>query len=160
MKTWLKAVAVAITVSAVALPSLINAEEMMMPKFDYSSVATIQQGGNELAPLRTVAESLGFKVEWNEANRSVALMKTMPMEDKSTMEDKSMVEDKTMKDQPMMDKMMDKSSMITIFIDSKTITVGDVNEMLMVAPTIVNDMTYVPKEFIDTYLLKEMKMIK
>lgn len=174
MKTWMKAIAVAVTASAIALPSLINAEEMMMPKFDYSGVTTITQEGKELAPLRIVAESLGFQVVWNDESRSVTLMKNMvmedktmmedneKMEDKSMMEDKSKMEDKTMKDQPMMDKMMmDKNGMITIYIDNKTISVGDRKEMLMVAPTIVDDMTYVPKEFIDTYLLQqEMKMMK
>ncbi|NOU99593.1 stalk domain-containing protein [Paenibacillus planticolens] len=156
MKKWMKkTIAVSMTVGTLALPSLTHAEEMMMPKFDYSGVETITKDGSELAPLRKIAESLGFQVTWNEMNRSITLMKSMMMDDKKMMDEKSNMQDKTM-----MDKNMDMGGAITIQIDSQTFLVGMKKEMLMVAPTIVNDMAYVPKEFIDTYLLKEMKMMK
>lgn len=151
MRKWMKkAMAVTITVGTLALPSLINAEEMMMPKYDYSGVVTITKDGNELAPLRQIAESLGFQVTWNDMTRTVTLMKSM--------DDKKMMEDKNRQDKMMTDKSMNMGGTIMLHIDSKTISVGNKEEMLMVTPTIVNDMTYVSKEFIDTYLLEKMIM--
>lgn len=82
--------------------------------------------------------------------RTVTMMKSM--EDKKTMEDKNM------QDNTMMDKSKDMGGTIRLQIDSKAISVGSMEEMLMVAPTIVNDMTYVPKAFIDTYLINKMMM--
>ncbi|MEC0230639.1 copper amine oxidase N-terminal domain-containing protein [Paenibacillus alba] len=137
MKTWKKVITVTVVACTLALPTLASAEEMMKSKFDYSGVQTITQDGTQLVPLRQVAESLGFKVTWNGENRSVTLMKSSMM-----MEDKS----------------MDMGTGYTIRIDSKTFKAGDMDNMLMTAPMIVNDMTYVPKEFVDTYLVKEMMM--
>lgn len=157
MRNWKKkAMAVPIMIGLLALPSLINAEEMMVPKYNYSSIETVTKDGNELAPLRKVAESLGFQVTWNDMTRTVTLMKSM--EDKKTMEDNKTMEDKNMQDNTMMDKSKDLGGTIRLQIDSKAISVGSMEEMLMVAPTIVNDMTYVPKVFIDTYLINKMMM--
>ncbi|MCY9660720.1 copper amine oxidase N-terminal domain-containing protein [Paenibacillus chondroitinus] len=157
MRNWKKkGMAVTMMVGMLALPNLINAEEMMVPKDNYSSIETVTIDGNELAPLRKVAESLGFQVTWNDMTRTVTLMKSM--QDKKTIEDKKMMDDKNMQDKTMMDKSMDMDGKIMLHIDSKAITVGSMEEMLMVAPTIVNDMTYVPKAFIDTYLLNKMMM--
>ncbi|SDO82414.1 Copper amine oxidase N-terminal domain-containing protein [Paenibacillus sp. yr247] len=152
MKTWKKVMAVTMVACTLAFPTFVSADDMMMPKFNYSGVETITKDGNELAPLRQIAESLGFKVTWNDENRSVTLTKPKMIDDISMMDDKK-TEDKTMKD-----KNMDMGTVITILIDSKTIKVGGMEDMLMVAPTIVTDKTYVPKEFVDTYLLKEIKM--
>jgi hypothetical protein len=148
MKPWKKVIAVTIVACTLSLPSLVSADEMMMPKFNYSGVETITKDGSELAPLRQIAESLGFKVTWNGENRSVTLTKPMMM----------MMDDKKMEDKTMKDKNIDMGIVYTIQIDSKTIQVGGMEGMLMVAPMIVNAMTYVPKEFVDTYLMKEMKM--
>ncbi|OPH56138.1 hypothetical protein BC351_28620 [Paenibacillus ferrarius] len=137
MKTWKKIITVTVAACTLALPTLASAEEKMMSKFDYSGVQSITKDGTQLVPLRQIAESLGFKVTWNGESRSVTLMKsTMMMEDKSK----------------------DMGTGFMIRIDSTTIKAGDMDNMLMTAPMIVNDMTYVPKEFVDTYLLKEMMM--
>lgn len=152
MKTWKKAMAITMVACTLAIPSLASAEEMMTKKFDYSQVTTMMKDGAELAPLRQIAESLGFKVTWNGEIRSVTLTKMM--EDKGMMDDKKM-NDKDMKDdKTTKDNMMAIGSTFVIQIDNKTIKVGGMDDMLMYAPAIINDMTYVPKAFIDTYLLK------
>lgn len=150
-------IAVSLVACTLALPTLVSAEEMMMPKYDYSSVQTMTKDGLELVPLRQIAESLGFKVIWNGENRSITLLKLAMMDDKSMTNDK-MMEDKTMSDKNMMEKKMDMYPEYIIQIDSKNIRVGGMEEMLMVAPTILNEMTYISKEFVDTYLVKEMMM--
>lgn len=139
MRTWKKAMVTTLVACTLAIPGLASAEEMMMKKFDYSKVTMKKKDGVELAPLRQIAESLGYKVTWNGKARSVTLMKMM-------MEDKTMMEDKAMMDMTMEDTFV-------IHIDKKTIMVGGMNEMLMNAPAFVNGTVYVPKAFIDTYLL-------
>ncbi|MBD0383583.1 copper amine oxidase N-terminal domain-containing protein [Paenibacillus sedimenti] len=150
MRTWKKMIAVTMVACTLALPGLANAEEMMMPKFNYSGIETMTKDGVELVPLRQVAETLGFKVTWNGEKRSVTLMKMKMMMDDKKMEDKKMG-DMTMKDDSM--SMMDG---IAIHIDSKTIMAGNMEAMLMYAPTIINDKTYVSKDFVDMYLNKDM----
>lgn len=142
MKRWEKAMVISLIACTLALPGLASAEEMMAKKFNYSGIETMMKDGTELVPLREIAESLGFKVTWNGETRSVTLTKMM-------MEDSGMMEDKTMKE-----NMMVMGNTFVIQIDSKTIKVGMVDDMLMFAPTILNDMTYVPKELVDTFLLK------
>lgn len=153
MITWKKAMVVTLVACTLALPGLASAEGMMAKKFNYSGIETMMKDGTELVPLREIAESLGFKVTWNGEARSVTLTKIM-LEDKGMMddikmEDKGMMEDKTMKE-----NMMTMETTFVIRIDSKTIKVGMMDDMLMFAPTILNDMTYVPKELVDTYLMK------
>lgn len=147
MKTWKNAMVVILLACTLALSGLASAEEMMAKKFNYSGIETMLKDGTELVPLRQIAESLGFKVIWNGEARSVTLTKMM-MEDQK-MEDKDLMEEKTMKE-----NMMALENTFVIQIDSKTIKVGMIDGMLMFAPTILNDMTYVPKELIDTYLVK------
>lgn len=148
MKTWKKAMVITLAACILSLPSLAGAEEMMMKKFDYSTVSTMTKDGTELAPLRQIAESLGFKVSWNEGARSVTLTKMM-------MEDKGMMDDNKKDDKAMMDdKTMMAGNTFVLQIDNKSIKVGGTDDMLMFAPSIINDMTYVPKAFIDTYLVK------
>jgi hypothetical protein len=152
MKTWKKAMVITLAACILSIPILASAEEMMMKKFDYSTVTTMTKDGTELAPLRQIAESLGFKVTWNEGARSVTLTKMM-MEDNGMMDDnkkddKAMMDDKTMKDNMM------AGNTFVLQIDNKSIKVGGTDDMLMFAPSIINDMTYVPKAFIDTYLVK------
>ena len=153
MKTWKNAMVVILLACTLALSGLASAEEMMAKKFNYSGIETMLKDGTELVPLRQIAESLGFKVIWNGEARSVTLTKMM-MEDQK-MEDKDLMEEKTMKE-----NMMALENTFVIQIDSKTIKVGMIDGMLMFAPTILNDMTYVPKELIDTYLVKESNTYK
>ncbi|WP_240421781.1 copper amine oxidase N-terminal domain-containing protein [Paenibacillus periandrae] len=136
MKTWKKTMVISLAACTLAIPSFASAEAMMMKKYDYSTVTTMMKDGAELAPLRQIAESLGFKVTWNGEPRSITLTKVM-MEGKG-----------------MMNNMMARGDTFVLQIDSKTIKVGGMDEMLMSAPSIIDDMTYVPKAFIDTYLVK------
>ncbi|MFD0696035.1 stalk domain-containing protein [Paenibacillus sp. GCM10027628] len=156
MRTWKKMMVVTMVACTLAIPAWANAEEMMAPKFNYSGIETMNKDGVELVPLRQVAEALGYKVMWNGENRSVMLTK-MRMEDGKTMDDKKM-EDKKMDDMTMKDGSMSMMDSIAIQIDSKTIMIGKMEAMLMSAPTIMNDKTYVSKEFVDMYLVKEVKM--
>lgn len=147
MKTWKKAMVASLVICTLVLPGMASAEEMMVKKFNYSGIETMMKDGTELVPLREIAESLGFKVTWNGESRSVILTKMM-------MEDKGMMDDKKMEDKTKNESMMKMGNMFVIQIDSKTIKVGMMEDMLMFAPTILNDMTYVPKELVDTYLIK------
>lgn len=158
MKKWKKGIVITLAACTLAIQSLASAEEMMMKKFDYSTVTTMVMDGTELVPLRQIAESLGFKVTWDNETRSIMLTKMM-MEDKGMMEDKKMddkkMDDKSMmEDKTMKDNMMAMNNSFILQIDSKNIKVAGMEDMLMYAPSIINDMTYVPKAFIDTYLLK------
>ncbi|WP_208607631.1 stalk domain-containing protein [Paenibacillus pectinilyticus] len=143
--SWKRALLVGVVACTLALPTMASAEEMMAKQVDYSGIQTMMKDGTELVPLRQVAESLGFKVTWQDATRSIVLTKMMmgDMGDKK-MDDKGMMGDKHM--------MM--GSTFVIQIDSMTIQDGGMAGMLMYAPMLINSMTYVPKAFVDTYLLK------
>lgn len=149
MLSWKRALLVGIVACTLALPTLASADEMMAKKYDYTGIQTMMKDGTELVPLRQIAESLGFKVTWQAETSSIVLAKMM-MEDKGMMDDKSMMEDKNM----MKDKSMMTGSSIVIQIDSMTIKAEGMDGMLMYAPMLINSMTYVPKAFVDMYLLK------
>lgn len=144
---------VSLIACTLALPGLASADEMAAKKFNYSGIEMMKKDGMELVPLREIAESLGFKVIWNGEARSVTLTKMM-MEDKGTMDDKKMDDKSVMEDKTMNESMMKMGTTFMIQIDSKVIKVGMMDDMLMFAPIILNDMTYVPKELIDSYLIK------
>lgn len=160
MKSWKKVILTGIVVCTLALPTLASAEEMMAKQVDYSGIQTMIQNGTELVPLRQVAELLGFKVTWQDETRSIVLTKMMmgdmgtvgdkKMEDKSMMEDKSKLDDKAI----MGDKSMMDGTTIVIQIDSMKMKSSGMDGILMYAPMLINSMTYVPKAFVDTYLLK------
>ncbi|MDR6554194.1 stalk domain-containing protein [Paenibacillus qinlingensis] len=139
--SWRKALIVGGVVCTLALPTFASAEEMMAKSYDYSGIQTMMKDGTELVPLRQVAESLGFKVTWLDEAHSIVLAKMGDMgmkDDKGKMEDKGMM----------------KGQMFSIQIDSKMITVDGIEGMLMYTPMLIGSMTYVPKSFVDTYLLK------
>ncbi|MGG1519239.1 stalk domain-containing protein [Paenibacillus oryzisoli] len=174
MKNWKTMLMTGVVACTLALPALANADEMMSTKsYDYTSVSTMMKDGMELVPLRQVAESLGYQVSWMGETRSITLSKMMMddkgmMQDKSMMDDKGMMQDKSMmddkgmmQDKSMMDDkgmMQDKSMMdskgIMLQIDSKTLQIGGMTEMVMYAPVLIDSTTYVTKSFIDMYLLK------
>jgi hypothetical protein len=136
MKPWKKWTAVSVIAFSLVMPGFAHAEDMMMKTFNYTGVETVMKDGKDLAPLRQVAESLGYKVTWNDMDSSIALSKLPKMDDKK----------------------MDTSYSVTIKIASKTIMVGTTEKMLDYAPTIIKDKTYVTKEFVDMYLLNDMMM--
>ncbi|MGG1554466.1 stalk domain-containing protein [Paenibacillus ferrarius] len=78
------------------------------------------------------------------------------MQDKSMMDDKGMMQDKSMMDDKgmMQDKSMADSKGIMLQIDSKTVQIGGMTEMVMYAPVLIDSTTYVTKAFVDMYLLK------
>ncbi|MNY81270.1 hypothetical protein D3C86_2227480 [compost metagenome] len=59
------------------------------------------------------------------------------------------MEDKNMKE----DKSMMAGNIIVIQIDSMTIKANGMDGLLMYTPKLINSMTYVPKSFVDMYLL-------
>ncbi|UJF32428.1 copper amine oxidase N-terminal domain-containing protein [Paenibacillus hexagrammi] len=146
MKSWKKIAVISMVVFAVALPGAASAEESMMAGYDYTKVNTIMKDGMELVPLREIAESLGYQVIWGDENRSITI------NDK-----KDMMMDDSMKDKTM-DGMMEKGHSWMLQIGSTSMKDGEAEVMLEVAPMIVNDMTYVPKEVVDQHLLQPMMM--
>lgn len=145
--SWRKALIVGAVACTLALPTFASAEEMMAKSYDYTGIQTMMKDGTELVPLRQVAESLGFKVTWQDDTRTIVFAK---------MGDKGMMEDKMMDDK---EKMDDKSMMMmghtfSIQIDSTKITADGKDGMLMYSPMLIDSMTYVPKSFVEMYLLK------
>jgi hypothetical protein len=146
-------------------PALAAADEMKA-KVDYSKVEVMMKDNMDLVPLRQLAEAYGFQVKWNNDDRSVTLTLSTMMDDKS-MTDKSMTDkkmddtmtDKDMKDKDMKDKpMADMAYTITIKIDDAKFMVGMSDKMLSHAPVIINNKTYVTKDFVETYLAAQMMM--
>ncbi|WP_171629285.1 stalk domain-containing protein [Paenibacillus plantarum] len=156
--SWRKAMIVGVAACTLALPTFASAEEMMAKSYDYTGIQKMMKDGTELVPLRQVAESLGFKVTWQDATHMIVLAKMGDkgmMEDKSKMGDKGMMEDKNkMDDKGMMEDKMMKGHTFSIQIDSKTIIVDGMEGMLMYTPMLIDSMTYVPKSFVEMYLLK------
>jgi hypothetical protein len=146
METWKKWTAVTMLTFCLAVPGFVNAEEKMVPNFNYTGVETVMQDGMEQVPLRQVAETLGYKVIWNDLDRSITLAMAPKMDNK-------MMDDKKMED-----KMMDMGYSVMLKIDSKTIMVGKMEKMLSYSPMIINDKTYVTKDFVDMYLVDSMMM--
>ncbi|RTE11313.1 stalk domain-containing protein [Paenibacillus whitsoniae] len=72
------------------------------------------------------------------------------MQDKSMMDSKGMMEDKSM----MQDKSMVDSKGIMLQIDSKSVQIDGMTELMMYAPVLIDSTTYVTKAFVDMYLLK------
>jgi hypothetical protein len=150
MKNWKRWTAASVLALTIAMPGFANADDMMAKKFNYSGIETVMNDGMDLAPLRQVAESLGFKVTWNDMDRSILLNKVPSMDGKMM--------DKKTEDKPMADKMMDMGYSVKIQISNKTIMVGAKENMIAYAPMIINDKAYVTKDFVDMYLLNEMMM--
>jgi hypothetical protein len=161
MKKWAIWSTTALIAAAIVVPGAVSAADIsgvndMKPMYDYSKVEVMKKDGMDLVPLRAIAESLGYQVQWNNTDRSVTLTKGDTgmdgMTDKPMM-DKPVAE-KLMTDKPMTDKpmMMDKT-MITVKVDSKTVSVNGMEKMLMSPVMIMNDKTYVSKELVDMYLL-------
>jgi hypothetical protein len=152
-KVWVAALFIA---SVVAVPAAAGAAEMKA-MFDYSKVETIMENGMTLVPLRAAAESLGYKVQWNDMDRSVMLTMEQPMMEKP-MTEKPMT-DKSMEDKSMMDKpMMDSMSSIVIRIGSNKATVNGMEIMMASSAVIKMDMTYVSRDLIDSYLMQDGAM--
>ncbi|OAS24395.1 hypothetical protein A8708_09270 [Paenibacillus oryzisoli] len=148
-KSWRNFLIVGVVACTLALPTFASAEEMMAKSYDYAGIQTMMKDGMELVPLRQVAESLGFKVTWQDDTHSIVLT-TMDgkgmMEDKNMMDDKGMMEDK--------DKSMMMGHTFHIQIDSKKITADGKEGMLTYSPMLIDSMTYVPKSFVEMYFLK------
>jgi len=121
-----KMTVMAVLAGALTISGAAGAQEMT-PKYDYSQVDVMMQGGMELVPLRQVAESLGFKVSWNGQNRSVTLGMGDGMMDGGMMGDEGMgdgmkdgsgmmgdgmMDDSMMGDEGMGDEMMDDKGMM------------------------------------------------
>lgn len=68
------------------------------------------------------------------------------------------MDDKKMDDKTKTNKMMDMSYTVMLKINSKTIMVGQMEKMLSYSPMIINDKTYVAKDFVDMYLMDSMMM--
>ncbi|MGO4496345.1 stalk domain-containing protein [Paenibacillus sp. 2RAB27] len=156
--SWRKALIVGVAACTLALPTFASAEEMMAKSYDYTGIQTMMKDGTELVPLRQIAESLGFKVTWQDDTHMIVLAKMgdmgmkedKMMDDKGKMEDKSMMDDKGM----MEDKNMMMGHTFSIQIDSTMITADGKEGMLMYTPMLIGSMTYVPKSFVEMYLLK------
>jgi hypothetical protein len=135
-------------------PGLAAADDMKA-MVDYSKVDIMKKDNMDIVPLRQLAETLGFNVTWNGMDRSITL--TLGSMTGDTM-DSSMMSDKNKDDKKMDGDMKSTTYSITIKIDSKNAMVDMKDSMLTFAPIIINNKTYVSKDFIEMYLANQMMM--
>lgn len=154
MNKFVKLTAVLSIALTLLAPGFASAEPMMKTKVDYGKVEVMMKDHMELVPLRQVAESLGYLVTWDGMDRSVTLTYGK-MTEKTT---DSMMTDKSMEPNMEENSMKDMAYTVKIQIDSKKLMVGMSENMLSYAPVIINDKTYVTKQFIDMYLASPMMM--
>ncbi len=151
-----KTIAVSLLAAALMIPGLASAAEMTM-KVDYSKFMMVEKNGETWVPLRQIAESLGYTVNWSKAN-GIMLTKKEMMEDMKDMESKEDMKDmKDMKDMEDME-MMPKVYMITLMPGHKDFMIGMDKMMLMQAPMVMKNTTYVTKDFIEKYLITPTTM--
>jgi hypothetical protein len=149
MNKFAKIAAATLLTLTLLAPGLATADEMKA-MVDYSKVDMMKKDNMDLAPLRQLAESLGFIVKWNDMDRSITLTLGSMMSD--TMGDKKM------DDKKMDGEMKNMAYSVIIKIDSKNAMVGRTENMLTFAPTLINGKTYVSKDFIEMYLANQMMM--
>lgn len=78
MNKFQKVTGLSILTLTLLAPGWAGAEEMkdmksMKMMADYSKVSVMMKDGMELVPLRSIAEPLGYRVQWNGAEQSVSL---------------------------------------------------------------------------------------
>jgi hypothetical protein len=87
--------------------------------------------GKKWMPLRMMAEKCGYMVKWNDKDHSITLMSSKTMND---------------------NKKMMKMNKIRFMIGSKKIMMDGTEKMVMDAPMLIDNRTYVTQEFIDMFL--------
>ncbi|RED55108.1 stalk domain-containing protein [Cohnella lupini] len=154
MNKTMKTVAVSLVAAAIMIPGFASAADMMT-KVDYSKFNVVQKNGESWVPLRQIAQSLGYSVHWSKMD---GIMLTKKMMDEM-MPEKDMMDDMDMKND--MDTMGDmdkipKMYSIVIKPGQKEFMIGMDKMMMMKAPMLIKNTTYVSKEFVETYLLNSM----
>ncbi|WP_373233251.1 stalk domain-containing protein [Cohnella sp.] len=143
MNKTIKMMAVSLLAASLLIPGLTSAAEMSM-KVDYSKFTMMEKNGETWVPLRQIAKSLGYTVNWSKAD-GITLTKEIMMEEMKDMEVKDM-------------EMKPKMYMITLMPGNKDFMVGMDKMMLTHAPMIMKNTTYVTKDFIEKYLVNPMMM--
>jgi hypothetical protein len=110
----------------------------------------MNQGMNmqTMIPLRNAAESMGFTVMWNGMDNTITLTKT-------SMNQTDMSSNNGMETNSMMGMYN-----ITLKIGSKSVKINNEEKMIQDAPSLMDDRTYVTKDFIDMFFKKQMMMEK
>lgn len=152
MNKMVKMMAVSLLAASLLVPGLASAAEMQM-KVDYSKFSVIEKDGETWVPLRQIANSLGYTVMWSKT-AGITLTKELMMEE--MMEEMKDMEMKEMEMKEM--EMMPKVYMITLMTGKKDFMVGMDKRMLMHAPMIMKNTTFVTKDFIEKYLVNPMMM--
>ncbi|MFC4810637.1 hypothetical protein [Paenibacillus sp. GCM10023250] len=152
------ALALAVMVPAMAYAADMNGEAGMTAKVDYSQVTVMKKDGHELVPLRQIAMSLGYGVNWTK--QAVVLTRTgmtgAGMQNADMNDMKDMKEMKDMKD--MTSGMSDSSAMkpqpymVTLMPGSTRVMAGMAAKTADYAPVVIMGRTYVTKPFVDTFL--------
>jgi hypothetical protein len=149
MNKLTKMAASALLTLTLLAPGLATAEDMK-EMVDYSKVDIMKMDNMDIVPLRQLAESLGFKVAWSSMDRSITLTQGSTMG--------HTMEDSTMNDKKMEGDMKSMPYAVKIQIDSKKAIVGMKDSILTFTPMIINNKTYVSKDFIEMYLAQQMIM--
>lgn len=117
-------VSLALVLMLLLIPTITRAQEglKLWVNGDYvnSDVESFIENGRTLVPVRVISETLGFKVEWNEADQEV-LIKTSESED---------------------------AKLLSLKINNTKATLGEKVFDLDVAPKISQSRTFVPLRFI------------
>ncbi|WP_167747211.1 stalk domain-containing protein [Cohnella luojiensis] len=140
MNKKMKTMAVSLLAACLMIPGFASAAEMNM-KVDYSKFMMVEKNGETWVPLRQIASSLGYTVTWSKME-GIMLTKKAMMQDVKDMD------------------MMAEVYTITLMPGHKDFMVGMDKMMLMQAPIVMKNTTYVTKDFIETYLVTPMMMDK
>ncbi|REE88551.1 copper amine oxidase-like protein [Paenibacillus taihuensis] len=162
-----KAVAVSVLAMSLLVPSIAEAKDVMPMQSKSSTMMDQGQmmNTNNLVPLRMFAETLGYTIMWNKADRSITLTYMGTDMDMDMTMDGAMGDGMTMgMDMDMdMTAQSDKMAMnamykIKLMFDSKSIMVGMDNKMMEHAPMLMDGKVYVSKDVVMKYLLAPFMM--
>lgn len=159
-----KAIAASVLATALLVPSIAEAKNMMpmTPKSGAMMDKNMTMNTDNLVPLRMFAETLGYKIMWNMADRSITLtymrkdMGTDMDMGTSTDTNTGMGTEKGMTDQA---SMMSGTYAIKMMLGSKSIMVGMDTMMLEQAPMLMDGKVYISKEVVTKYLLTPFMMM-
>ncbi|MBO7747695.1 hypothetical protein I8J29_26250 [Paenibacillus sp. MWE-103] len=147
------ALALAVMVPAMAYAADMNGDSSMTAKVDYSRVTVVKKDGHELVPLRQIAMSLGYGVDWTK--QAVVLTRTGMTGMGMGMQNSDMTD---MTDASGMNAMTDRSGMkpqpyaVTLMPGSTRVMAGMAAKTADYAPVVIMGKTYVTKPFVETFL--------
>ncbi|SFJ51759.1 Copper amine oxidase N-terminal domain-containing protein [Paenibacillus sp. UNC496MF] len=148
------ALALAVMVPAMAYAAAMNGDSGMTAKVDYSRVTVMKKDGHELVPLRQIAMSLGYSVDWTK--QAVMLTRTgmmgMGMQHSDMKDMNDMTDTSDMSEMTDMPGMKPQPYTVTLMPGSTRVTAGMAAKTADYAPVVIMGKTYVTKPLVETFL--------